>query len=251
MSRHLNQLIELTRSIPVPCWASGGTAAALHGFDGYTLKPPFHVTVQRGHNVHRAGHHVHTTDHLDRIDRAWAQGVPTLSPTRTLLHLAADERPDRLTAALDGALRDGLTSEDFLHRRIAELRRRGRSGIRPLIRALEGHEVTRGGHSWLEREFLRLVSEAGLPRPMMQQVLSKRRDALVRVDCHFPGTRLVVELLGYRWHRSNLDLQRDTERMNALMLDGYSVLQFTYRHITTDHAWVIGQLLLGLGRAAA
>src|SRR5262245_49071623 len=35
-------------------YVSGPTAAALHGFDGFRLRPPFHVTVIRGHNVQRA-----------------------------------------------------------------------------------------------------------------------------------------------------------------------------------------------------
>jgi hypothetical protein len=86
------------------------------------------------------------------------------SPTRTLIDIAAHEAPARLSAALDGALRDGLTSEDHLHRRIAALRTKGRYGIPSLLDVLAGQEVTRGGHSWLEREFLGLAAAAGLPR---------------------------------------------------------------------------------------
>ena len=43
-------------------------------------------------------------------------------------------------------------------------------GVRANLKAdiaeaiVEGRERTRGGHSWLEREFLRLVADAGLPR---------------------------------------------------------------------------------------
>lgn len=36
--------------------ASGPSAAALHRFDGISLRPPFHVTVLRGRNVQRAHH---------------------------------------------------------------------------------------------------------------------------------------------------------------------------------------------------
>ena len=80
-------------------------------------------------------------------------GVPVTSPTRTLIDLAAHETPARLAAALDGALRDGLTNEDLLHRRIAALRGKGRYGVPVLLDVLAGNEVTRGGHSWLEREY--------------------------------------------------------------------------------------------------
>lgn len=55
-----------------------------------------------------------------------------------------------------------------------------------------------------------------------------RNKRLIRVDCHFPGTNLVVELLGYTFHRTVLQMQNDAQRMNRLILDGNRVLQFTY-----------------------
>jgi hypothetical protein len=251
MSRHLTSLIELIRSIPIDCWASGPTAAALHGVDGFVLKPPFHLTIERGHHLQRVGHHIHTARSLDRIDRSRVNGLPVLSATRTLVHLAETESIERLLGALESALRDGLTSEDFLHRRLVELRQRGRAGIRPVMQALERHEIGRGGESWLEQEFLRLSHAAGLPRPSPQQVLSRRRDSLIRVDCRYPGTNLVVELLGYRWHRTPLQMQVDAERLNRLQMDGFLVLQFTYRHVTLEPAWVVAHTIEGLSLARA
>ena len=70
-------------------------------------------------------------------------------------------------------------------------------------------------------------AQAGLPAPLTQQVLSRTKDRLVRVDCYYAGTRVVVELLGYRWHRTTAQLRRDVERLNALVLDGFVPLQFT------------------------
>jgi hypothetical protein len=49
-----------------------------------------------------------------------------------------------------------------------------------------------------------------------QQVLSRAGDHLVRVDCYFPGTNVVVELLGYRYHRTVARMSRDAARLNAL-----------------------------------
>jgi hypothetical protein len=231
MSRHLDALTELVESIDIPCWSWGPTAAALAGMDGFTLEPPFHLVTLRGHQLHRFGHHIHATRVLDKLDRCTVLGFAATSPTRTLIDLAATESLARITAALDSALRDGGTSEDFAHRRIAALRSRGRSGPAQLLRALEGHEITRGGHSWLEREFLRLIAADGFPRPDTQQVLTRRGDRLVRVDAHFPRTNVVVEVLGYRWHRSRMQMQVDSERVNALQLAGFVVLQFTYTDV--------------------
>ena len=236
---HLDQLAELIADIGAPCWANGPTAAGLHELDGYVVRPPFHLLVPRTRNIARVGSFIHTSTEVPLLDQETAFGIPVVSPTRTLLSLAAIEPAESVTLALDAALRDGKTTEDFLHRRIAGLRRSGRNGVRPLIAVIEGAEIVRGGHSWLEREFLRLLAEAGLPRPETQVVLSRRRDRLIRVDAHFPGTPLVVEVLGYRWHRSKPQLAVDALRLNRLTLDGYRVLQVTYPMVVETPAQVV------------
>ena len=142
----------LVLDIGEPCWVSGPTAAALHGFDGFVLRRPFHLSVLRDRNVRRIGAIVHTTADLPSIDRESHDGIPVTSPTRTIIDLARTEPPSRLTAAVDSALRDGLTSDELLHRRINALRARGRFGVPALLDVLGGREITRGGHSWLERE---------------------------------------------------------------------------------------------------
>ena len=101
MSTHLQSLIELISSIDIPCWASGTTAAALHGFDGFTLRPPFHVMVERGHNVRRIGHQIHTSDSISRLDQGWVDGVPVLSPSRALLDIACAVPRERLIIAIN------------------------------------------------------------------------------------------------------------------------------------------------------
>ena len=107
-----------------------------------------------------------------------------------------------------------------MHRRIVALRSSGRFGIPRLLDAVEGVDATRGGHSFLEREYLRLLSGAGLPLPTTQAVLTRAGDHLVRVDFRFEGTPVVVEVLGYHSHHTKEQLRRDTERMNALLADG-------------------------------
>ena len=238
---------------PRRCWpwaapagrASGPTAAALLGFDQYVLRPPFHVTIERGRDVTRVGHVVHTTSTLPPIDRTTAQGIPCTSGARTLVDLARLETPERLTIAFDSGLRDGRFSERHLHERIVALRSKGRFGIPKLLAVIDGSEIVRGGHSWLEREFLRLVAATGLPRPDTQVALSRAGDRTVRVDARFPGTPVVVEVLGYRFHRSAASLQRDTERMNALLVDGFLPMQFTYEQVVTNP----GEVVDGVRRA--
>jgi very-short-patch-repair endonuclease len=215
------------------------------------LKPPFHLTTTRDRNLRRLGHVIHSTGNLPLIDRETLDGLPITSPTRTLVDLARWEPLERLTAAVDAAFRDGLSTESLLRRRIAALRSKGRFGVPVLLDILDGRSITRGGASWLEREFLRLVAEAGLPRPQTQQVLSRAGDHLVRVDCRFAGTRVVVELLGYRWHRTKQQMAKDAERYNALVLDGFVPYQFTYDNVVDTPERVIATVTAALAARSA
>jgi hypothetical protein len=63
-----------------------------------------------------------------------------------------------------------------LHRRVTALAAQGRYEIPKLLEAIHTFEHGRGGHSWLERRFLVLVEQAGLPRPTTQQVLTRADD---------------------------------------------------------------------------
>ena len=246
----LAQLRALVLDVGEPCWISGPTAAALHGLDGFSIRRPLHLTVLRDRNVRRMGVEVHTTTILPAIDRETFERLPVTSPARTIVDLAKHEPRDRLAAAVDSAIRDGLVSEDLLHRRVAELRGKGRFGVPKLLDVLEGRELTRGGHSWLEREFLRLLGGTGLPRPLTQQVLSRAGGHLVRVDCRFPGTNVVIELLGYRYHRTVSQMSRDAARLNALVLDGFEPYQFTYEQVVGDPQAVLSTLSIALRRSA-
>ncbi|MEM9515030.1 MAG: DUF559 domain-containing protein [Actinomycetota bacterium] len=244
---HRSDLGGLMLDVGGEVYAAGRTAAALHGFDGYSLRPPFELVIPRGRDLRRIGHRIRTTLSIDLIDRANVENIRCLSPARTLIDLARTESAEQLAVAFDSGLRDGRFNESLVHRRIVALRSKGRYGIPRLLAAIEATESVRGGHSWLEREFLRLVERAQLPRPEMQQVLTSAGDRMVRVDFRFAGTPVVVEVLGYRFHASATALARDAERLNALIADGFQPYQFTYDHVVTEPERVVTQI----GRALA
>lgn len=245
-------LMGLMLDIGEPVFAAGPTAAALYRFDGFDLAEPFHVVIHRGRNVRRIRAVVHTAQHLPEMDRSRVDGIPTTRPTRTLIDLARMVDASALTRALDAAVRDGLTGTEALLRRIASLEGRGygRLATDKLLAVIEGCEIERGGHSFLEREFLRLVEARGLPRPLTQQVLGRANDRLVRVDFRFPGTKVVVEVLGYRYHRTPSQLSRDAERLNELVARGYLPFQFSYDHVLNRPDDVVAVLVAALEPAA-
>jgi hypothetical protein len=247
LASNVERLSKLVADVGPLCWVADQTAAALHQFDGYRLESPFHLVTLRSRRTTRPGHVVHTTIDLPLIDRTVVAGIPVTSPTRTIIDLATHLDAAALTTAVDSALRNGLTSEDFLHRRMVALRGKGRYGIPRLLAVVAGSEIARGGHSWLEREFLRLVAQARRPLPRTQQVLARRGTRLVRVDCRFADSPVVVELLGYRFHRSPQQMRIDAERANQLLLAGFLPFQFTYLQVVEEPAMVMATVASALG----
>ena len=74
---------------------------------------------------------VHTTESLRPLDRVVVDGFRCLSATRTVIDLAhARVSRPRLEAAIDSAVRLGLTSPLVLVERLTELRGPGRWGAR-------------------------------------------------------------------------------------------------------------------------
>ena len=214
-------------------WLARHSAGSMLHLDTFgPLDTPFHVVMERGSFASRPDLVVHTTSDLPLSDRVFIDGLPVTGPVRTVIDLARSESPKRLTAIIDGALRDRLLTEETLLTRIAQLRSQGHHGVPALLGVIEGSEASRGGHSWLERQYLELAAQAGLPPPETQRHLGRVDGRLIRVDCYYPDVDMVVELLGYRWHRSKAQMARDAARVNRLTLDGRLVLQFTYEQVT-------------------
>ena len=99
-----------------------------------------------------------------------------------------------LAAMIDSAVRLRVSSPVVLLRRLTALRRRGRAGVRQVERLL----VDAGGESLLERQFLKLVRAAGLPRPITQARIAAHGQQVARVDFLFEAQRVVRDERGIR-----------------------------------------------------
>jgi hypothetical protein len=96
-----------------------------------------------------------------------------------------------------------------------------------------------GGHTMLERHFLRLMREAGLPRPTPQVVFRDGSRTVARVDFLYPEHRLVIEVSGRLGHSSPFERARDAQRRNELHDLGVTVYEYTWEDITRRPGWVI------------
>jgi hypothetical protein len=210
-------------------WVSHEAAAALHRLDRTPSEPVEFVTL-RAARGRRVPFRVHTTSSLPRLDRVEVQGFRTVAATRTIIDLAhARVSRRRLEAAIDSAVRLGLSSPVALRARLEDLRGPGRWGARLLDELL----VDSGGHSMLERRFLELVRRAGLPRPHTQVIHRRGAATFARVDFLFEPFGVVVEVTGRLGHSSPTERQRDAQRRNELQDVGRHVYEYTWEDVTS------------------
>ncbi len=198
-------------------------AAALHRFDGFH-EGPTEFTIPATRRASTSFATVHTTRRRSPLDRTTIEeAFACTAASRTIIDLAATlVSATMLANAIDSAVRDGLSSPAYLRRRLTALRGPGVHGVRRLDELL----IDSGGHSFLERRFLRLMREAGLPRPLCQVIHRRRARTFARVDFEFAPLPLVVEVSGRRRHVSEVDRGRDAQRRNELQADGFVVIEF-------------------------
>lgn len=217
-------------------WISYESAAGLHGLD----RSPADVvefTIQRGTAPVRTWFTVHTTRFLSPTDSVVVDGLRTMSATRTVIDLAHSRASQwRVEAAIDSAVRLGLSHPRVIAERLETLRGSGRWGCRMIDRLLPDS----GGHSPLERAFLRIVRRAGFDRPRTQVVHRDQAGRhIARVDFEFVEQALVVEVTGRLGHVSDAERSRDAQRRNELQDLGLTVIEYTSSQIFESPEWVL------------
>ena len=78
----------------------------------------------------------------------------------------------------------------------------------------------------LERLFLKICRDHGLPTPLVNQYVDQDE-----VDFLFPAQRLIVEADSWKYHRTRQRFERDRRRDAAHTLAGYRTLRFTDRDL--------------------
>jgi len=218
-------------------WVSYEAAASLHRLDRSDATA-VEFTIPRGTGHPVLGCMVHTTNSMPAIDQVSVRGFRATSATRTIIDLAHARRPrQRIEAAIDSAVRTGLSAPSVLARRIETLRGSGRWGCR----LIDDLVVDSGGHSSLERRFLRIVREAGLPRPKTQVIHRKGDRVVARVDFLF-GDDVVVEVSGQHGHSSPSERRKDAQRRSELIEMGRLVYEHTYVDVFETPQTVVADL---------
>jgi very-short-patch-repair endonuclease len=91
--------------------------------------------------------------------------------------------------------------------------------------------------SELERRMLELIAEHRLPAPERQ-----RRVGRHRVDFAYPAQHVIVEVDGRATHGTAEAFESDPIRQNALVLERWTVLRFTWKQVTLGSNYVAGTI---------
>ncbi|HKF81737.1 MAG TPA: type IV toxin-antitoxin system AbiEi family antitoxin domain-containing protein [Solirubrobacterales bacterium] len=153
-------------------------------------------------------------------DLASREGIPVTSVSRTLLDLAATVRFDWLEKLVERSeekeVFDLRAVEDLLARTV------GHHGHKRLRRAIALYKPTSFTRSGLEKRFLELVIQAGLPQPHTNYV-----EHGFELDCYWPEHRFVVELDVFETHGTRAAFERDRKRQEDLLLVGIAMTRVT------------------------
>jgi hypothetical protein len=175
---------------------------------------------------------VHRSATLEQDETTTLRCIPITTPVRTIIDLATMLTGRPLEHVLDHAEQLRLIDFAELERCLAaHPTRPGSPSLRAMLcRYTAGSTVTR---SEMEERFLHLCDDHGLPRPTVNT-----RVEGVEVDFAWRDACLIVEVDGYRYHRSPSMFESDRERDVMLVLAGWQVLRFTWTELTSRSAWV-------------
>jgi very-short-patch-repair endonuclease len=161
-------------------------------------------------------------------------GIPCTTPVQTLIDMSI--RLDRagVERMINEADKYNLTHPPQL-RQVLEART-GEPGVAKLRHILD-RRTFRLTKEELERRFLPLARDAGLPTPLTGQFVNE-----FEVDFYWPDLGLVVETDGLRYHRTPAEQARDRLRDQTHTAAGLTPLRFTHEQVRYEPQHVLAAL---------
>lgn len=218
------------------------SAAALWSLGPYTIESaPMDVTVIERDSGRRHGIRAHRVHALAPDEATTRRRIPTTTPARTLLDLAAEVSGRELEAAVAEAERRRLATDRQVLALIARYpTRRGTRALRRLLDRGTRPALTR---SEAEERFLALIRRAQLAPPEVNVLVGR-----YEVDFLWREQRGVVEIDGFAHHSDRVAFERDRRRDADLAAEGYTVVRITWRQIVEEPATVVARVAQALVR---
>jgi hypothetical protein len=178
------------------------------------------------------------------------QELRVTEPVRTMIDIAA-VAPGLLATVVDRGLADGLVHISHLEaatRRAAGHPQRGVAVLRAHLH--ESGHLGAPQPSVLESLMMRRVFRRyDLPAPEME--VTAGPFGQYRIDFAYPQLMLAIEVDGYVWHSSRVQMDADNARRNHLRTLGWHLLVYTWRQVTSDPDKVAAEILANYRRLAA
>ena len=223
------------------CLAGGPFTAASHLSAGWIYRSPFvapgglDITVYGDWCQRLNGVRCHRSVFLDEPDRAVVMAIPTTSPARTIMDLAASASAWLLPKLLDDFLRRHLCTPQEVMACVERIGGRGRAGtafLRVIAQErIDGHHP--GDNDW-EVGVARSLRKAGFR--VVQQFQVVVGDRVFIIDCAIPDYKIAVEFKGWEPRSVRTGFDHDAERDVLLTGEGWQIIPATSR---TKHADLI------------
>ncbi len=207
---------------------SHGSAAGLLGLRGMQGRDIDVTVVRAGSRRLRRGIRVHATRSLLPSEVTTEENIACTTPARTLVDLAAVLDRRGLRRALERSIELRLFDGELMDAALERSRgRRGTGVLRELLAVLRDEPAPTRNE--LERRFLELVRELGLPMPVVNAYVGA-----YQVDFHWPRHRLIVETDGRATHDTPHQFEEDRRRDLELTLAGWHVVRIGWRQLVHE-----------------
>jgi very-short-patch-repair endonuclease len=174
----------------------------------------------------------HRDGSLLAADRSRVRGIPCTSVARTLLDLASLKSTKQLESAIAEAQRRGIFDLHACRELIG--RSKGRRGVAILRTFIAQFDPTVAKtRSELERKFLALCRQAGVPRPRVNFAIDVSGGRVLG-DFVWPDRRWIVETDGRETHGTPSAFESDRLRDQRLNVAGWRVLRCTWNQVETN-----------------
>lgn len=222
---------ELLRTASALTGVLSHSSAALHwGWKVKTVPERPHVTVRRKRHL--------SAQQRERVMPHWRDLAPhdaigpVTSRERTMLDCLTDLPFDEALAVADSALRVG----DLTASRVVALAGTARGPGARQARRVAAHADGRAANPF--ESALRAIALDVRKLQVTPQVTIRTRSLVAQPDLVDHRRRIVLEADSHTWHSSRKALRRDCTRYNALVLDGWIVLRFTWEQVMFEPAYV-------------
>jgi len=240
------------RAVAVAVLSSGPSAVAshataLHLHDVGKRPKRIEVSITTS-GLPTRGHTVHRSSDLIASDIILIGGIRSTTLARALVDSGIPWGAGIVARSLEEAIRRELVTVQV----VAAVARKGRNGAGPMRDVLIERMALLGlAEGPMDEEFLRIMKAAGVDLPEPQVEIHRRGGRLIaRVDFVYHQYKLVIELDGEAFHPDRDSFCKDRRKQNALVLEGYRVLRFTYFDLFAAPEYVVSQVVTAIAQSS-